>query len=89
MGPINTGGDHQQIYGRIECDSMRTFSNTTPFEDNAQQQPVGEFAMPYCPQPLSNSTKPKQRIAKSKYKVVDVIYFYGSGKHTSSTTTTT
>jgi len=89
MGPINTGGDHQQIYGRIECDSMRTFSNSTPFADDAQQQPVGEFAMPYCPQPLTNSTKPKQRIAKSKYKVVDVIYFYGSGKHTSATTTTT
>lgn len=85
MGPLNLGGDHQQIYGRIECDSIRTFSNTTPFDDTCKQQPVGDVAMPYCPQPLSNNTKPKQRIAKSKYHVADIIYYYGSATSASTT----
>ncbi len=85
LGPINTGGDHQQIYGRIEADSLRTFNNTTPFGDDTPNQPVGEFAMPYCPQPLSNNTKPKQRIAKSKYHVADIIYYYDSATSASST----
>lgn len=85
IGPINTGCDHQQIYGRIEADSLRTFNNTTPFGDDTPNQPVGEFAMPYCPQPLSNNTKPKQRIAKSKYHVADIIYYYGSATSASTT----
>ena len=85
LGPINCGGEHQQIYGRLECDSIHTYHNTIPFKDDAQNQPVGEFAMPYCPQPLTNSSKHKQRIAISKYKVVDIVYYYGSGAHPSPT----
>ena len=85
FGPINDAaeGDHQQVYGRVECATFRTYLQDASFGYPGNDNPVGGFAMPYCPQPLSTSTIPKQRLAVSKYKVADIIYYYDTG--TSST----
>ena len=87
FGPINDAaqGDHQQIYGRVECSAFRTYDQNFSFSYAGNDNPVGGFAMPYCPQPLSTSTIPKQRLAVSKYKVADIIYYYDTGSSASTT----
>ena len=72
FGPLNVDA-RVDIYGRIECGRTATYTNFVAGYDN----PVGNFSMPYCPQPVSDNSLPKQRIAKSKYSVLDVIYYYG------------
>ncbi|MBR4404272.1 MAG: hypothetical protein IKT10_04080 [Clostridiales bacterium] len=76
FGPIDGSGDHQQIYGRIECQEFHTYKQDATFAIAGYDNPVGDFVMPYCPQPTSDDTMPKQRIAKSKYKVSDITYYY-------------
>ena len=73
-GPANTK-TRQNIYGRIECQGFHTFDNNNGFTTLTDQS-SGDFCMPYCPQPISEVSKPKQRIAKSKYSVADIIYYY-------------
>jgi hypothetical protein len=73
-GPANTK-TRQNIYGRIECQGFHTFDNNENFGILTDQS-SGDFCMPYCPQPISEVSKPKQRIAKSKYSVADIIYYY-------------
>ena len=83
FGPINDAaeGDHQQIYGRIECSAFRTYDQNGSYSYAGNDNPVGGFAMPYCPQPLSTSTIPSQRLAVSKYHVADIIYYYDGAGH--------
>ena len=76
FGPIDGSGDHQQIYGRIECQQFHTYKQEGQFVVAGSDNPVGDFSMPYCPQPISASNIPKQRLAKSKYSVADIIYYY-------------
>ena len=76
FGPIDGSGDFQQIYGRIECEEFHTYKQDASFAIAGYDNPVGEFAMPYCPQPTSDDTMPKKRIAKSKYSVADITYYY-------------
>jgi len=76
FGPIDGSGDKQTIYGRIECQQICTFSNSSAFTEAGADHPVGEFCMPYCPQPTTDNSLPKQRIAKSKYSVEDITYYY-------------
>ncbi len=76
FGPIDGSGDSQQIYGRIECEEFHTYKQEGTFAIAGYDNPVGDFAMPYCPQPTSEDTMPKQRIAKSKYSVADITYYY-------------
>ena len=78
FGPIDGSGNHQQLYGRIECEAFHTFSQNGDFNQGGDN-PVGDFSLPYCPQPASSSNIPKQRLAVSKYSVADVIYYYDSG----------
>lgn len=56
------------IYGRIEADRFGTHDN-----------PTGDFMMPYCPSPSEINSKPNERRAETKYKVVNIIYYYGDG----------
>ena len=83
FGPIDGTSEtaHQQIYGRIECDTFRTYLQDGSFGIPGWDNPVGGFAMPYCPQPLSVSTIPDQRLAVSKYHVADIIYYYDGTGH--------
>ena len=87
FGPIDGSGERQTIYGRIECEAFHTFANTAwdtgTYDDvgksvsnPTQDHPVGDFCMPYCPQPSTTSSMPQQRIAKSKYSVEDITYYY-------------
>ena len=80
FGPIDGSGDKQTIYGRIECQEFHTYDNEEKFiakvATGNNSNPVGDFCMPYCPQPVKDTTIPKQRLAKSKYSVVDIIYYY-------------
>jgi hypothetical protein len=76
FGPIDGSGDHQQLYGRIECQSFHTYKQEGQFVVAGSDNPVGDFSMPYCPQPISASNIPKQRLAVSKYSVADIIYYY-------------
>ena len=78
FGPIDGTSEqaHQQIYGRIECNTFRTYLQDGSFGIPGWDNPVGGFAMPYCPQPLSASTIPAKRPAVSKYHVADIIYYY-------------
>ena len=85
FGPITGSGggggankdERQNIYGRVECSRFCTWSNNVKFEYLTDES-SGDFCMPYCPQPGSSNTKPQKRIAKSKYSVVDIIYYYGT-----------
>lgn len=83
FGPIDGTSDtaHQQIYGRVECNTFRTYLQDGSFGIPGWDNPVGGFAMPYCPQPLSVSTIPDQRLAVSKYHVADIIYYYDGTGH--------
>ena len=78
FGPIDGTSEsaHQQIYGRIECNSFRTYLQDGSFGIPGWDNPVGGFSMPYCPQPLSTSSLPSKRPAVSKYSVADIIYYY-------------
>lgn len=80
FGPLNVDAK-VDIYGRIECGRTATYTNFVAGNDN----PVGNFCMPYCPQPVSDNSLPKQRIAKSKYSVLDVIYYYGGDASAATT----
>ncbi|PWJ69695.1 hypothetical protein B0O40_2067 [Ruminococcaceae bacterium R-25] len=85
FGPITGSGggggankdERQNIYGRVECSRFCTWDNNVGFTYLTDES-SGDFCMPYCPQPGATDTKPKKRIAKSKYSVVDIIYYYGS-----------
>ena len=78
FGPIDGTSEqaHQQIYGRIECNTVLTYLQDGSFGIPGWDNPVGGFAMPYCPQPLSTNTIPAKRPAVSKYHVADIIYYY-------------
>ena len=76
FGPIDGASECQQIYGRIECQEFHTYNQNASFAIAGYDNPVGDFAMPYCPQPTSEDTMPKKRIAKSKYSVADITYYY-------------
>ena len=76
FGPIDGASECQQIYGRIECQEFHTYKQDASFAIAGYDNPVGDFAMPYCPQPTSEDTMPKKRIAKSKYSVADITYYY-------------
>jgi len=81
-GPCNTNV-RQNIYGRVECAQFCTWDNQCGFTvklDNTS----GDLCMPYCPQPGSDNKLPDQRIAKSKYSVVDIIYYYEAETSASS-----
>ena len=62
------------IYGRIEANNYGTIDN-----------PTGQFCMPYCPAPGQVNNQPNERRAETKYKVVNIIYYYGEGSVPAST----
>ena len=65
------------IYGRIEANEIHGFKNTASSRWQTKDEvPVGKFQMPYCPQPTVDKDKNPVRPAKSKYNVVDIIYYY-------------
>jgi len=35
--------------------------------------------MPYCPAPAESNELPDERPAKTKYKVANITYYYGTG----------
>ena len=57
--------DNIYIYGRIEA-------NTFGGPNNA----VGGFCMPYCPSPNTISGEEEFKVAKTKYHVANVAYYY-------------
>ena len=59
----SNGTKATQIYGRIEANKIELKTG-------------GFWCMPYCPPPAKTSKLPSIRPAESKYKVVDLVYYY-------------
>ena len=61
------GDDPVWLYGRIEAYKFDNYNSTGEF-----------YYMPYCPGPSSSGSKdPDSRPAETKYKVVNLTYYYG------------
>ena len=60
-----SNGAHCRMYGRLEG---RRITNGT----------ADTYSMPYCPAPAQSDTQPDKRSAVSKYKVSNIIYYYGT-----------
>lgn len=58
------GGYPTFIYGRIEANKFKMGNSN------------GGYCMPYCPGPNEGNKKPDQREAESKYKTINIIYYY-------------
>lgn len=60
-----SNGAHAYIYGRLEG---RRITNGT----------ADSYCMPYCPAPANTNNLPDERVAVTKYKVSNIIYYYGT-----------
>lgn len=60
-----SNGAHAYIYGRLEG---RRITNGT----------ADSYCMPYCPAPANTDSLPDERVAVTKYKVSNIIYYYGT-----------
>ena len=61
-----SNGAQCAIYGRLEG---RRITNGT----------ADAYLMPYCPAPAESNELPDERPAKTKYKVANITYYYGTG----------
>ena len=61
-----SNGAQCAIYGRLEG---RRITNGT----------ADVYLMPYCPAPSESNELPDERPAKTKYKVANITYYYGTG----------
>lgn len=60
-----SNGAQAYIYGRLE--GMKVINGSSD-----------SYCMPYCPAPKNSNTQPAKRTAVSKYKVTNIIYYYGT-----------
>ena len=60
-----SNGAKAYIYGRLE--GMRISNGSSD-----------AYCMPYCPAPANTNSQPDQRVAVTKYKVSNIIYYYGT-----------
>ena len=60
-----SNGAHCRLYGRLEG---RRITNGT----------ADTYSMPYCPAPANTDSQPDERVAVTKYKVSNIIYYYGT-----------
>lgn len=60
-----SNGAQAYIYGRLE--GMKVINGSSD-----------SYCMPYCPAPANTNSLPDERVAVTKYKVSNIIYYYGT-----------